>query len=67
MNIDLEKWEEPDYYQKKQAERYQSLVGECGLEVINFGITRTGKNKDGNTISSALDHALTNKPRSVIN
>ena len=66
MNIDLEKWEDPDYYQKKQAERYQSLIGECGLEVIDFGTTWIG-NKDGNVISSALDHAITNKSVAINN
>ena len=67
MNIDLEKWEDdPKYYQKKQAEKYQSLIGECGLEVIDFGIT-FNSNKNGEVISSALDHAITNKPIAINN
>ena len=64
MNIDLQKWEEPKYYQKKQAEKYQSIIGECGLEIIDFGITYNSK-KDGEVLSSALDHAITNKPMAV--
>ena len=64
MNIDLEKWEDLKYYQKKQAEKYQSLIGECGLEIISFGITYNGK-KNGEVINSALDHAITNKPRAI--
>ena len=64
MNIDLQKWEDPKYYQKQQAEKYQSIVGECGLEIIDFGITYNGK-KDGEIVISALDHAITNKPMSV--
>ena len=60
MNIDLEKQEDdPNYYQKKQAEKYQSLVGECGLEIINFGMTWNRNHKNGNVLSSAIDHALT--------
>ena len=67
MNIDLKKWEDgPKYYQKKQAEKYQSLIGECGLEVIDFGIT-FNSNKNGEVISSALDHAITNKPIAINN
>ena len=50
MNIDLQKWEDPKYYQKQQAEKYQSIIGEIGLEVIDFGITYNGK-KDGEVVS----------------
>ena len=64
MNIDLLKWEDPKYYQKKQAEKYQSVIGECGLEIIDFGITYNGK-RDGEVLSSALDHAITNKPVAI--
>ena len=64
MNIDLQKWEDPKYYQKQQAEKYQSIIGECGLEIIDFGITYNGK-KDGEVVISALDHAITNKPVAV--
>ena len=66
MNIDLEKWEDLKYYQKKQAEKYQSLIGECGLEIMDFGMTYNG-NKNGEVINSALDHAITNKPRAINN
>ena len=59
------KWKDnPNYYQIKQAEKYQSLIGECGLEIINFGITFNSK-KNANVLSSTLDHAITNKPVAV--
>ena len=64
MNINLQQWEDPKYYQKQQAEKYQSIIGECGLEIIDFGITYNGK-KDGEVVISALDHAITNKPVAV--
>ena len=65
MNIDINKLEDPSYYQKKIAEEYLSMVGECGLEIINFGITWSRTHQDGNMLNSALDHALINKPTSV--
>ena len=34
MNVNLELWEESIYYLKKLAEEYQSIIGECGLELI---------------------------------
>ena len=61
MNIDLLKWEDRNYYLKKLSEEYQSLIGDNGLEVINFGITWKRHHKDGKNLSSAIDHALTNK------
>ena len=64
MNIDLEKLEDTSYYQKKIAEEYQLLIGECGLELINFGTTWR-RNQKSTYVSSALDHAFTNKPLSV--
>ena len=39
MNINLEQWNDSKYYLKKLAEEYQSMIGECGLELIDFGIT----------------------------
>ena len=39
FNIDLEKWEDTTYYQKKIAQEYQLLIGKTGLELFNFGIT----------------------------
>ena len=39
MNINLEQWDDSKYYLKKLAEEYQSMIGECGLELIDFGIT----------------------------
>ena len=65
MNIDLEKWEDPMYYLKNLAEEYQSLIGECGLEIIDFGITLSREHRNRNSLSSAIDNALTNKPMSI--
>ena len=39
MNINLQQWDDSKYYLKKLAEEYQSMIGECGLELIDFGIT----------------------------
>ena len=41
------------------------MVGECGLEIINFGTTWSRTHQDGNMLKSALDHVLINKPTSV--
>ena len=49
MNIDFEKWEDSSYYLKKIAEEYQSMIGNCGLEPLKFGITWNRIHKDGNT------------------
>ena len=62
MNIDLDKMEEENYYQSKQANEYQSIIGENGLEVIHFGKTYLHR---VNREESAIDHALTNKPESI--
>ena len=61
MNINLEHLEESTYYLKKLAEKYQMLIGECGLEVLNFGITWNRTCQD-NVVKSAVDQAFTNKP-----
>ena len=50
---------------KKVAEEYQTIIGECGLEVFNFGVTWNRTHKDGNILKSSLDHALTNKPNGI--
>ena len=65
MNIDFQKWENSSYYLKKLAEAYQFMIGECGLEPINFGITWSRIHKDGNVLMSSIDHGLTNKPSSI--
>ena len=62
MNIDLDKMEEENYYQAKQANEYQSIIGENGLDVIHFGKTYLHR---VNREESALDHALTNKLESI--
>ena len=45
MNIDLEKWEESNYYQKKLAEEYQLMVGELGLEFRILASLGVGKRR----------------------
>ena len=40
------------------------MVGELGLETINFGITCYRTHKD-NLVKLAVDHAFTNKPKSI--
>ena len=64
FNIDLEKWEDSNYYQKNIAKEYQMMLGMCGLKVINFGITWRRKKKNM-FVQSAIDHAFTNKPLHV--
>ena len=66
MNINLELLEDPTYYLKKLAEEYQLIIGECGLEILNFGITWNRICKDG-VVKSAVDQAFTNKPYSIHN
>ena len=62
MNIDLDKMEQEDYYQVKQAKEYQTMISENGLEVIHFGKTYLHR---VNGEESAIDHAITNKPESI--
>ena len=62
MNIDVTKYGDSSYYLKRLAEEYQSIVGECGLDLICFGITLRRIHKDGTVFESAIDHALTIKP-----
>ena len=61
FNIDLEKWEDCKYYQKNIAKDYQLMIGNCGLEIYNFGFTWRRKKKNI-YVQSAIDHAFTNKP-----
>ena len=37
MNINLEQLEENDYYLKRLAEKYQNMVSDFQLEVLDFG------------------------------
>ena len=62
MNIDLKKWDLPGI--NKTAEDYQLLIGECGLELLDFGMT-WGRIIESVLKESAIDHALTNKPEAV--
>merc|ERR1712242_94504 len=52
-NIDLDKLDDTSYYLKYMAEEYQTLVGECGLETINFGITRIQIDKVNNVVEKS--------------
>ena len=62
MNIDIRKWDLPKI--NKTAEEYQLLIGECGLEVMDFGITWS-RIIESVLKESAIDHALTNKLEAV--
>ena len=62
MNIDLKKWELPKI--NKTAEDYQLLIGECGLELLDLGITWS-RIIESVLKESAIDHALINKPEAV--
>ena len=62
MNIDLKKWDLPKI--NKTAEEYQLLIGECGLEVMDFGTTWS-RIIESVLKESAIDHALTNKLEAV--
>merc|ERR1712079_118717 len=59
MNLDLERFDDPTYYKKEIAEKYQEDLGEGGFELINFGLTFKEK--------TAIDHAFCNKPDAVKN
>ena len=61
MNINLDQWENSKYYLKKIAKEYQMMLGSHSLELINFGTTWRREHKDGKILSSAIDHAITNK------
>ena len=43
------------------------MIGEYGLEILNFGNTWYRSHKDGTVLKSAVDHALINKTASVKN
>ena len=59
ISIDFQKWENSSYYLKKLAKAYQLMIGKCGSELINFGITWNRIHKDGNVLMSSIDHGLT--------
>ena len=39
LNIDTIRWNDKDYYLKKLAEEYQTILGKNSLELIDYGIT----------------------------
>ena len=61
FNINLENLENPSYYLKKLADEYLTMVGELGLEILDYGVT-WNRIKNGSVVKSAVDHAITNKP-----
>ena len=65
MNVDINRWNNKDYYLKKISEEYQSLLGKNGLELIDFGITWKRVQENGVIKQSALDHLLTNNTSSI--
>ena len=67
LNVDINRWNNKDYYLKKVAEEYQTLIGKNGLELIDFGITWKRIQENGVIKQSALDHLLTNQASSIIN
>ena len=58
-NLDLEKFEDPNYYKKALAEEYQEDLAEGGFETINFGLTWRDK--------TAIDHCFINRPELMKN
>ena len=66
MNICLMRMEDENYYLKKIAEEYQSMIGQNGLDIISFGVTWTRLHKNGEIRKSSLDHGLTNEPSQIV-
>ena len=66
MNICLMRMEDENYYLKKIAEEYQSMIGQNGLDIIGFGVTWTRLHKNGKIRKSSLDHGLTNDPSQIV-
>ena len=66
FNINLENLENPSYYLKKLADEYLTMVGELGLEILDYGVT-WNRIKNGSVVKSAVDHAITNKPQAIHN
>ena len=60
-------WRDENYYLKKVAEEYQSLIGRNGLQLIEFGVTWQRCQENGMVKSSSLDHCLTNIPSQIQN
>ena len=66
FNIDLLKLEDCDYYLKTIADQYQRIIGESGLVHMRMGATFQAIHEDGKCIESELDHALTNRPGTIL-
>ena len=39
FNLDVERFDDPEYYLKTVSDQYQLDLGEGGFEIINFGVT----------------------------
>ena len=57
MNLDVERFEDPDYYLKPISDQYQLDLGEGGFDIINFGLTWKSR--------TAVDHCFINKPEAM--
>ena len=66
FNINLEKYLSPTFYLRAVADEYQKTISNCGLSLIDFGITWRREHKDGSVHESAIDHGLINKPVHLI-
>ena len=67
MNVDVNRWNNKDYYLKKVSEEYQTMLGRNGLELVDYGITWRRLQENGVIKQSALDHLLTNNIDNIIN
>ena len=65
LNIDLKRWNDKDYYLKRIAEEYQSILGKNGLENLDFGITWERVQENGLIKKSSLDHAISSNLSSI--
>ena len=66
MNIDIKRWNKKEYYLKKVAEEYQTVLGRNGLELLDFGITWERLQVNGLIKKSSLDHALSTNLPSIL-
>lgn len=57
MNLDVERFEDPDYYLKIISDQYQLDLGEGGFDILNFGLTWKDR--------TAVDHCFINKPEAI--
>ena len=65
--MDVNRWNNKDYYLKNVSEEYQTMLGRNGLELVDYGITWRRLQENGVIKQSALDHLLTNNIDNIIN